>query len=447
MAETYVASRKNDIEEENSFLDRIGIPYALRWGFLGVLIFMMGDGVESNFIATHITHALHGADASLAKNMIAVYGIAVIVASYLAGALSDLFGPKRVMALGFVLWMLFEVLFLWGMGNQSVPVAFSAYALRGFGFPLFAFAFLTWINITAPDDHLGAAIGWFYTAFTGGLATLGSVVAMISIPLFGGGVRGEQLSMWLSCGLVVLGFVIVWFGVRLRSGVERQAPPEDSTLSVLASGLTLGYREPKIVAGLFVRLVNTAPQFGMTVILPTVMAVKLGWGQERWLLMTSLAYFFNLFSSPLFGTLGDRWGWLRTVRTFGLIGSAIGLLAWWYIPHWVPRGSDWGFYVSILAAIVFTFLLGGFTPMGAIMTELAPVHHRGAAMAMYGTAAGGAAFLGPFVVAVVSPWWGNEGVVWTFVGLYVVAFFVSKVLTVDQHLYDPKAHQHYHRQS
>ena len=30
-----------------TFLDRIGIPHPLRWGFLGVLVFMTGNGVES----------------------------------------------------------------------------------------------------------------------------------------------------------------------------------------------------------------------------------------------------------------------------------------------------------------------------------------------------------------------------------------------------------------
>ena len=90
------------------------------------------------------------------------------------------------------------------------------------------------------------------------------------------------------------------------------------------------------------------------------------------------------------------------MRWFGIVGSAIGLLLWWYVPHWVPAGSDWGFVVSVIAGTVFGILLAGFVPLGAIMPALAP-DHKGAAMAMYTTAAGGATFLGSAVVADRAP--------------------------------------------
>ena len=70
-------------------------------------------------------------------------------------------------------------------------------------------------------------------------------------------------------------------------------------------------------------------------------------------------------------------------------------------------------------------------PLGAIMPALAP-DHKGAAMAMYTTAAGGATFLGSAVVAVVRPWGGNVGVVWAFVVLYALAFLMTFALKVDQ---------------
>ena len=28
------------------------------------------------------------------------------------------------------------------------------------------------------------------------------------------------------------------------------------------------------------------------------------------------------------------------------------MLLWWYVPHWVPAGSDWGFYVAVAAVSV-----------------------------------------------------------------------------------------------
>ncbi len=39
------------VREENPFLARIGIPIFLFRGFLGTLIFMIGDGVESAYLS------------------------------------------------------------------------------------------------------------------------------------------------------------------------------------------------------------------------------------------------------------------------------------------------------------------------------------------------------------------------------------------------------------
>uniref|UniRef100_UPI001124F883 MFS transporter n=1 Tax=Arthrobacter globiformis TaxID=1665 RepID=UPI001124F883 len=130
-------------------LDRIGIPHSLRWGFLGVLVFMTGNGVESNFIAPHMAAAL-GNRAMLVPTIITMYGVAVTVASYLSGALSDLVGPRRVMTLGFAAWVTFEILFLVSLNAGFTPGIMASYFLRGLGYPLFAFAFLVWINTVAP---------------------------------------------------------------------------------------------------------------------------------------------------------------------------------------------------------------------------------------------------------------------------------------------------------
>jgi MFS-type transporter involved in bile tolerance (Atg22 family) len=66
------------------------------------------------------------------------------------------------------------------------------------------------------------------------------------------------------------------------------------------------------------------------------------------------------------------------------------------------------------------------------MPALVP-EHKGAAMAMYTTAAGGAAFSGAGVVALVKGLGGsNLAVVWAFVALYVLAFVLVGFLKVPQ---------------
>ncbi|GAA1845616.1 MULTISPECIES: RbtT/DalT/CsbX family MFS transporter [Pseudonocardia] len=424
--------------QHETFLDRIGIPHSLRWGFLGVLVFMTGNGTESNFISPHIEAVLGSPEATVAT-IITGYSLAVLVASYLSGALADLWGPRRVMTLGVAVWVVFEVLFLLSLQIGSLPLVAATYFLRGFGFPLFAFAFLVWINVVTPYSRNGVAVGWFYVMFTGGLPTLGSLFALGMIPAFGGGTGGETAAMVGSTALVVAGYLIARFGVHEPHATRRLAPAGETTGQVLSAGLRLTAANPKILMGFLVRLINTAPQYGMFIILPTVIAVDLGWGQSRWLTMTVFVYATNILVNAVFGAVGDRWGWRRTVQWFGVFGSAVGLLLWWYVPQLVPAGSTWGFWVSVAAGCVFGCLLAGFVPMGAIMPALAP-DHKGAAMAMYTTAAGGAAFLGSGVVALMlGVGAGNVGVVWAFVALYAAAFVMVSFLNVPQDAPEPRA--------
>jgi MFS family permease len=232
-------------------------------------------------------------------------------------------------------------------------------------------------------------------------------------------------------GLVVLGFLIVMIGVKERTGRGRLAPADESSSRVILSGVRLAASNPKIFMGFLVRLINTSPEFGMFVIMPAVIATQLGYGQSRWLAMTVCVYAGNILLNAVFGNIGDRLGWRNTVRWFGVFGSAIGLLLWWYVPNLLPH-SNVSFILSVVAGVVFGILLAGFVPMGAIMPNLTP-EHKGAAMAMYTTAAGGAAFSGAGVVKLVQLFTdSNAAVVWAFVVLYAIAFVMVGFLKVPQ---------------
>jgi predicted MFS family arabinose efflux permease len=131
-------------------LDRLGLPGPLALGFLGVLLFMIGDGIESNYLSPFLVDA-QGFSESSAAITISLYGIFVAIGSWLAGTLSSVLGPRRVMLLGALNWVLFEALFLIvGIGMEMHAVAVVAYTLRGIGYPFFAYAFLVWINLATP---------------------------------------------------------------------------------------------------------------------------------------------------------------------------------------------------------------------------------------------------------------------------------------------------------
>src|SRR5512146_2547278 len=104
-----------------SFLQRIGIPKPLAWGFLGLLVFMIGDGVEAGYLSPFLIEK--GIDKQAVALVFTVYGITASVAAWLSGALSDLWGPRRVMWLGLGIWSVMEVFFLlFGVGAVNYPV-------------------------------------------------------------------------------------------------------------------------------------------------------------------------------------------------------------------------------------------------------------------------------------------------------------------------------------
>ncbi|WP_239478951.1 MFS transporter [Rothia sp. ZJ1223] len=163
-----MASKLQKQRVEGPFLDRIGIPGVLKWGFLGLLIFQTGLGVEANFITPHLVEVL-GSKEATASYIITAYSLAALIASYLSGVLSDLMGPKKVMIIGFALWAIFQVSFLLSLGTGNYWLVAVTYFFRGLAYPLFSFSFLVWVNITAMKSMAGTSVGWFYVMFTGGL--------------------------------------------------------------------------------------------------------------------------------------------------------------------------------------------------------------------------------------------------------------------------------------
>ncbi len=79
------------------FCDKVGIPYPMFWGFVGLLIFMIGDGVELGYLSPFLSE--RGMPGDEVAMIFTIYGVTVGISSWLAGALSNIWGPKRVMFL------------------------------------------------------------------------------------------------------------------------------------------------------------------------------------------------------------------------------------------------------------------------------------------------------------------------------------------------------------
>ncbi len=407
----------------SSRLDRIGIPKPLFFGFVAVLLFMVGDGVESGFIAPYMSANGAGSEVR-ASYVITTYGVAVMLASWLSGALSELWGPRRVMMLGFVIWVVFDVLFLaFALGPHNYALMFVFYGLRGFGYPLFAFGFLVWITATGSAKRLGAAVGWFYFAFTGGLPTLGSLFSSAVDPIF-----GQYGTLWAALVIIGLGGAFAFFGVRERTGFSRLAPEGVRPVQSLLSSMSIAYKNPKVGAGCIVRIINTAPEFGFLVFLPTFFADEVGFGTAGWLRLLFVLGATNIFFNLIFGVLSDRIGWQRTISLFGGFGCAISTLIIYFVPRTLGGNYYW---VAVLCAALYGATLAGFVPISALMPSLAP-ENKGGAMALLNFGAGAAAFVGPGIVSLFLGPFGREGVIFIFAGLYVVAAILTFFLRLPE---------------
>src|SRR5258707_576902 len=82
-------------QESSSLLDRLGIPRPLALGFLGTLLFMIGDGVESGYLSPYLIS--RGLSAGQVALMFTIYGFVAALSAWCSGALSDLWGPRQVM--------------------------------------------------------------------------------------------------------------------------------------------------------------------------------------------------------------------------------------------------------------------------------------------------------------------------------------------------------------
>ncbi|MFF3491971.1 MFS transporter [Streptomyces sp. NPDC002795] len=405
---------------EPGLIDRLGLPRPLLWGFVGLLLFMIGDGVEAGYISPYLRD--NGADtATGAAVIITVYGAVVTAGSWLSGALSDVWGPRRVMWLGLAIWGSLEIIFLAvALPTQSYPLLLLSYGLRGFGYPFFAYGFLVWVLAGSSPRRLGSAVGWFYFAFTGGLPTLGSLLASGSEPLI-----GEYATLWLSLVLVVAGGFLALFGIRKAEGGQRLAAPGVSAGRSIVNSVAIIFSQPRIAIGCLVRVANTAPQFGFLVFLPSVFADDVGFGTAGWLQLVFILGAANIFANLFFGMLSDRLGWHRTLRWFGCVASAVSSLCLYFLPTHVS-GQYW---VAVVCAALFGITLAGFTPISVLMSLMAP-GQKGNAIAVLNLGAGAATFVGPLIVAVFLGPLGPGGVTIVFAGLYVLAAVAVRWLTI-----------------
>ena len=191
----------------------------------------------------------------------------------------------------------------------------------------------------------------------------------------------------------------------------------------LIHGLGIMKREPKVLMGGIVRIINSISQFAFVVFMPLYFSDH-GMSDTDWGLIWGSVFIFNIVFNLIFGIIGDRLGWGRTIIWFGGVGCAVGVLLFYYAPE------IWNNFWFILACGGFwCVMLAGYVPLSALVPSLVD-KDKGAAVSVLNLGAGLAVFIGPLLVKLLKEPIGYSGIVWVMAALYIVSsiltYFIAK---------------------
>jgi polyol permease family len=399
-----------------TIFNKMGLPGNLKWGYLGILIFMMGDGVEQGWLSPYLIE--HGMSIQQSASLFTVYGITIAISSWFSGVLAEGYGPRKSMWMGVLLYIIGTIGFVdMGMAKLDYTAMLIFYAIRGFGYPLFAYSFMVWITYKAPKDKLSAAVGWFWFVFTGGLNVLGAYYSSWAIERL-----GYSNTLWSSILWVLIG---AFFALVINKDKFEIDTSKKSKTAELVNGLTIVKKEPKVLLGGIVRVINTTAQFAFPVFLPIYMAQH-GFDTKEWLQIWGTIFTSNIIFNLLFGLVGDRLGWQNTIIWFGGVGCAITTLLFYYSPV-LFEGSYWA---VMACGIAWGALLAGYVPLSALVPSLVK-EDKGAAMAILNLGAGLPVFVGPALVGLLIGIVGSTGVIWILAGLYMLSAVLTKFITLE----------------
>lgn len=397
-----------------------GMPKKLIFGYVALAIFMTGDGFDLVFLSRYLVTE-QGFTPEQAGLCFTAYGFVVALSAWTTGVLADIFGPKRLMLLGGVLWMVLHTLFLL-VGISDPLLAVITYGLRGVAYPLFMYSFVVLIAESTEPGKLASAMGWFWAAFSIGLGTMGAFIPSLTVPAI-----GEMATLWLSLLFVAVGTLLCLFlvpGAPEDALVNQPLTREEKTRELIR-GVTILKDAPQISLSVVIRVLCNLTLYGFPLMMPLYLTgvypdSQAWFTQAEWMRLWAVTAAIQIITNIIWGRLGDRFGWMRQMRWFGFVGMALATLAFGYFP--LMFGDNMA--MMYLAGAMFSVSVTAFVPMGAIFPALAP-EHRGAAISAHNLASGLTTFIGPAIVTVFHPLLGSLGVIWIYVALMLLGVMTT----------------------
>lgn len=389
-------------------------PTKFIWSYIGTFLFMLGGCIENSWLSAWLSG--QGFEQASVANIFAGYGIVVALTSWLSGVCVDVFGPKKVMVAGFIVYALSSVVFIqFALPSHNFLAILFAYMLRGAGYPLVCYAFLVRLTIQLDKRSQGIGTSWFWVVFNLGFTILGPVLAARLIPQI-----GHINVLWLGMAGAVLGMACMLFLERNPFVLQPRKMP---VFRELQAGIAIMFERPRVGLAVIVKTINGLGTFGFVVVLPLFLLEK-NFTMEEWASIWGITFISNQFFNIVFGWLGDRIGFRRTIQIFGSILTGVATL----IVYWTPMIWGHNYLAFMLAMSLWGAGLAGFVPMTPLVPMMAP-DKKGAANSAVNLGSGLGNFVGPAIVALLAGF-GTAAVMYTMSALYFLSAIMVQFLIV-----------------
>ncbi|MSQ31385.1 MAG: MFS transporter [Dehalococcoidia bacterium] len=323
--------------------------------WLAMMVAMIGISMVSPLLPVHVQDDLGGPAVAVALSFSGLT-IAQIIFAPFVGRLGDVFGPKPFIVIGFSIYALGAVGYLF---SPTWELVIFFRVLSGVGAAAVFPMALAYVGRLAPRGDEGRFMGWFSVAQTAGFG-IG--------PLFGGGLRDL-----FSADVAFATMSALLGGTALMTAVL--LPPQPPGEPLHAADREAGAVEGSVRSPSFWSLMRR-PDVQATTLL--ALLVSMGWGSASvWLavyvigaegLGTNSALFagillasrslINAVFQPLTGPLADRTNRVMLV-VIGLVLSGIAQFVVPLLPRWIVETSFLGAALTMAPWVLVAMVAAG----------------------------------------------------------------------------------------
>jgi MFS transporter, DHA1 family, multidrug resistance protein len=301
-----------------------------------------------------------------------VYNIRNIEQSVLrliAGSLSDVFGPKKLIMIGLIL--VSTVPFIYAISMDTwLPLV--AMIVSGIGLSLFFPPSESYASGLYPPDRVGEAMGKYHMSW--------AISAVIG-PSVGGFLAlyyPDYRSIFIAAGLVSMAAVFL-FAIMTRGDHDRKSGDKVSgatkkMLSEFPATMKRLFKIKPVVAGSAAVFAHAFCHWGMPTFVP-IFAAKLGYNEAVIGLALTANALMTALSLPVVGKLSDKVGRFLPIA----VGLLVSVAAFALLPHVTSE------YMLIgLMALLGLCAVLEFPVSQAVMMESLPIADRGSATGVWG---------------------------------------------------------------